>query len=106
MNITIEPKGMELTEALRAYAEEKFSMLEKFGDIVKIDVDLGMTSGHHTKGEVYVCEAHVFLPGKDFFVQREEEDLYRAIDKVKDHLKNELAEWKDRHLSKRDREMS
>ena len=101
MQLTIEPKGIELTDAIRDYAEEKFTSLEKFADIVKADIDLGMTSQHHTQGQVFFCEAHIFIAGKDFFIKRDEEDLYKAIDKVKDHLKNELAKWKDRQLGDR-----
>ena len=104
MQLTIEPKDLDLTGALRSYAEEKFSSLEKFADIVKMDVDMGKSSGAHHHGEIFFCEAHVFVAGKDFFVKREEDDMYKAIDKVKDHLKNELASWKDKHISEQRRE--
>jgi ribosomal subunit interface protein len=103
MQLTIESKGLELTDAIRTYVEEKFGSLELFADIVKLDVDCGKESGHHRHGDVYVCEAHLFVAGKDFFVKKEEEDLYKAIDKVKDHLKEMLAEWKDRHISEQRR---
>ena len=101
MQLTIEHKGIELTDAIRGYVEDKMTMLEKFADIIKLDVDLGKQSEHHQHGEIYFCEAHVFVAGKDFFVKREEDDLYKAIDKVKDHLKNELTTWKDKQISDR-----
>lgn len=101
MQLTIEHKNIELTDAIRGYAEEKIRMLEKYADIIKADVDLGRITNHHQSGEVYFCEAHIFVAGKDFFVKREEEDIYKAVDKVKDHLKNELTTWKDRHISER-----
>ena len=101
MQLTIEHKVIEMTDAIRTYTEEKFTSLEKYADIVKMDVDLGKASGHHNNGEIFFCEAHVFIAGKDFFVKKEEEDLYKAIDKVKDHLKNELTQWKDRMVSER-----
>lgn len=102
MQITIEPKSIELTDALRTYAEEKFLSLAKYvHGIEKMDIDIGMDSHHHQKGKVYMCAAHVFLRNKDFYVKKEAEDLYKSIDKVKDHLRNELAEWKDQHLKKR-----
>ena len=101
MQLTIEHKNIELTDAIRGYAEEKISSLEKYADIIKADVDLGRVTNHQNKGEVYFCEAHIFIAGKDFFVKREEEDIYKAIDNVKDHLKNELSTWKDRQVSER-----
>ena len=101
MTITIEPKGIELTDAIRTYAEEKFMSLTKYVEgIEKMDIDIGMESHHHVNGKVYMCSAHVFLRNKDFYVKKEAEELYKAIDKVKDHLRNELAEYKDRHLKK------
>jgi putative sigma-54 modulation protein len=98
MQLTIESKGIELTDAIRGYAEEKMTSLEKFADIIKADVDLG-SDGHQQKGEIFFCEAHIFIAGKDFFVKREEVDMYKAIDKVKDHLKQEIATWRDRQIS-------
>ena len=101
MTITIEPKDLALTDAIRAYAEEKFTSLEKYADIVKMDVDLGKSSGHHVHGEIFYCEAHAFVAGKDFFVKKEGEDMYKLMDEVKDHLKQELLAWKDKRLSER-----
>lgn len=103
MQLTIESKGIELTEALRGYAEEKITSLEKFAEIIKADVDIGI-DGHQQKGDNFFCEVHLFVAGKDFFVKREEADLYKAIDKVKDHLKNELTSWKDQIISQKRRE--
>lgn len=104
MQISIEHKNMELSDAIRSYVEEKVEMLSKYADIIKADIDLGKTTAHHQNGEIYFCEMHIFIAGKDFFVKREENDLYKAIDKVKDHLKNELTTWKDKHISERRRE--
>lgn len=101
MQLTVEAKGLDLTDAIRAYAEEKVESLSKYADIIKADVDVGTVSGHRQHGDIFFCEMHIFVPGKDFFVKKEEANLYKAIDKVKDHLKEELAAWKDKRLSER-----
>ena len=101
MQLTIEPKAMELTDAIRQYVEDKFRTLESFAEIVKLDIDCGKVSGRHVQGDVYMCEAHLFIAGKDFFIKKEGEDLYKTIDKVKDHLKEMLAEHKAKELSGR-----
>ena len=101
MQLTIEPKGLELTDAIRRYVDEKFRSLASFADIVKLDVDCGKVSGHHHHGDIYMCEAHLFVAGKDFFVKKEGDDLYKVIDKVKDHLKEMLTEWKAKQVSDR-----
>ena len=97
MTTNIQSKDFELTDAIRIYAEEKLSMLEKYYDhCERIDCELVRDSGHHQHGEIFVCKGHLFVPGKDFFVEKREEDLYKAIDKVQSHLKEMLVEWKER----------
>lgn len=97
MTITIRAIGMELTPAIRSYVEEKFAMLEKYVDnIIMADVEVGMDSHHHQKGEIYSCAATLEVPGDALRVEKNEEDLYKAIDKVKDHLKEVLIDRKEK----------
>jgi len=97
MIINIQATGIELTNALRLYAEEKISGLTKFFDnIMQADIDIGMLSHHHQKGEIYYAEVNLHVPNKIVRVVKESDDLYKAIDKVKDHLKLELDELKQR----------
>ena len=94
---------MELTQAIRDYAEEKMQSLEKFMDSIRhIDIEVGRAGGHHHKGDVYECKVNVQIGGKVMQVDREAEDLYKAIDKVRDHMRVELTEWK-RQMEERDR---
>jgi ribosomal subunit interface protein len=101
MQLNIESQHIDMTDALRGYATEKAESLAKYADIVKLDVELGRVTSHQNKGDVFFCGMHVFVAGHDFFVKKEEEDIYKAIDKVKDHLKNEITTWKDKQLSER-----
>ncbi len=97
MFINIQPKELDLTDAMKAYAEEKFTMLDKYYDrIEEIKCELGTKSHKHNQGKVYTCSGHLFVQGKDFFVEKQEEDLYKAIDKVKDHLQQMLVDWKEK----------
>lgn len=97
MDIEVKAQGIELTDALKTYAEEKLGMLEKYeNQITRIDCELKMDSHKHQHGDIYTCTGHVFVPGKDFFVEKQEEDLYKSIDKVKDHLQEMLISWKEK----------
>lgn len=97
MTINIRATGMELTPAIRQYVEEKFAMLEKYDSrILIVDVDLNMDTHHHQKGEIYSCSATMQVPGDVLRVEKHEEDLYKAIDKVKDHLREILTERKEK----------
>ncbi len=104
MIITLRATGMELTEALKLYTDEKFSGLVKYFDnIQKAEVNIGMRSHHHQKGKIYYCEVNLHIPGKVLCVEKDAEDLYKAIDSVKDHLKVELQDAKER-MRDRDRD--
>ncbi len=97
MFIDVKSNGLDMTDAIRVYSEEKFSMLSKYYDhIEEIRCELGMKSHKHNQGKIYSCSGHLFVPGKDFYVEKEEEDLYKAIDKVKDHLQQMLVDWKEK----------
>jgi len=97
MTINIQSQDLELTDAIRGYAEEKMSVLEKYFDrIERIDCELVMNSHHHNQGQIYSCKGHLFVPGKDFFIEKREDDLYKAIDKVRDHLQEMLTDWKEK----------
>ena len=100
MTINIRAVGMELTPALRQYIEEKFSSLEKFDPkIMQIDVHVGKETNHHNKGEIYSCSANVDIPGDLLKVERTAEDQYKAIDKVKDHLRETMSQRHDRIIA-------
>lgn len=105
MIITIHATGLELTEAIRTYTEEKIEALQKFmRGVTKIEVDLGIRSHHHNKGKIFFAEMNLSHPGGLLRVEKDAEDLYKAIDKVKDHLKVELDSLKEKKQS-RDKEV-
>ncbi len=102
MVINIRAVGMELTPAIRQYIEEKFASLEKFAnDIMQVDVDLGKLTNHHNKGKIMNCAAVLQLKGSVIKIERTAEELYKAIDKVKDHLRETLSQDKDRKITER-----
>lgn len=65
-------------------------------EIRHIDAEVGLANGHHNKGKIFRCKAIVQVGGEVMPIEREAEDLYKAIDKVKDHLREELTQWKKR----------
>ncbi len=92
--------GMDLTPAIRQYVEEKFKLLEKYTDIItQIDIDLGKTTNHHQKGDIFTCAAIVQITGDVLKIEKTEEDLYKAVDKVKDHYREVLVNLKERERS-------
>jgi len=95
MKIKITGKNMELTEAIENYVEKKVSDLEKFYDkIMRANVVLGLETKHHLKGANFFCECQLDVPGKELFAKKNEKDLYKAIDKIRDYLESELKKFK------------
>lgn len=96
MNILIKGTNLELTEALKAYVNEKIGRLEHYSEeIMEARVELG-TSTHHQKG-FFRCEVNLDLPHMQ--VMRAEstgQDLYASIDLVVPKLKEQLERHKGR----------
>jgi putative sigma-54 modulation protein len=97
MTINIHARGIELTPAIKQYAEEKMQSLEKYLESIQhMDVEVGRADGHQHKGDVYECKVVAQIGGEVMKIERDAEDLYKAIDKVKDHLRVEISDWKKR----------
>ena len=101
MNITIKATNMELTPAIREYAESRVSSLEKFiknkdPEGVHAAVEVGKTTNHHKNGDIYRAELHMRSGGLDVFAFSEKEDLYAAIDDMRLDAARKLNDTKDR----------
>lgn len=100
MTLNIKHRAIELTPAIKAYAEEKMLDLDKNGDLIAhIDLEIGKGTNHHKHGDVFSCRALLQMRAGDTIrMDREAKDLYKAIDKVRDLLKEALGE---RHRSQK-----
>lgn len=103
MHTIITGVHMEITDAIRSYALEKMSTLEKYvaGDDTsgKLTVELSKTTNHHNHGNIYQAEGILHIRGKETAVRTTQDDLYKAIDVLKDMLQRELAQHKDKERS-------
>lgn len=103
MKINIRATNLALTEAIKNYVQEKISSAEKYlGSlpVTNCDVEIELTTKHHQKGDIYRAEVNLAV-GKDLLrVEKTEADLYKAIDKVKDHLFDVIKKHKEKRLAK------
>ncbi|OGL98689.1 ribosomal subunit interface protein [Candidatus Uhrbacteria bacterium RIFOXYB2_FULL_45_11] len=94
--------NMELTEAIKMYVEERALVLEKltssFEESADLRVELGKTSQHHTSGPFFFAELHLTAPGTILTAKAEGEDLYAVIDEVRDDLKRQLVDMKEKNV--------
>lgn len=97
MNIQIKAENLNLDDKLKQYARKKVLSLTKYlGDITVIEtkVKLSMTSKHHQKGNIYECEIALHLPKETLRVCKTTDDIFKAIDKVQNHLERSIARYK------------
>lgn len=100
MNIQIKTENLKLTKEIKEYAEKKVRALMKYlGSIPIMEaiVKLALVSKHHQKGDIYECKIQLKLPKKTLIVMKVEEDIFKAIDKVKDHLERSIEKYKETH---------
>lgn len=104
MKIKILTAGLELTPAIKKYAEDKIGSLSKIWSKEpaeeKLDLELARTAKHRQHGEVFYAEATGRAFGKPIRAEAESEDLYAAIDQLKDILKKEITGTKEKKLTR------
>ncbi|WP_074016564.1 ribosome hibernation-promoting factor, HPF/YfiA family [Fusobacterium massiliense] len=96
MKLSIYGRKITLTEAIKKYAQEKISRVEKFNDsIIKIDATL--TASKLKTGNTHITEILAYLSGTTIKVSSKETDLYASIDKAIDILETQLKKHKEKH---------
>ena len=91
MQLSLSGRNLEITEALRMYAEEKLGRLTKYlGTIVAAHVVLSV--------EKHRQIAEVTLRVRDLTIRAEEstQDLYSSIDLVVEKLERQILRYKER----------
>lgn len=100
MNITTKATNIEITPAIADYIEKKFSAFDKFvqSDMAssRCDVEVGKTTRHHRSGDVFRAEVNLHIDGKSFYAVSELDDLYAAIDVVKDEIIRQVTSQKEK----------
>ncbi|MEI6280588.1 MAG: ribosome-associated translation inhibitor RaiA [bacterium] len=103
MKINLQGKNLELTEAIKDYVSKRVTNLEKLllnlemekGEAM-VNFEVAKTTNHHKAGEIYHAICMINIAGKKFIAESDHEDLYSAIDEVKEKLFNEIQKNKDR----------
>lgn len=95
MKINILGSKIELTQAIKDYVTTKVSSLDKFyNGILEARVEVGMTTNHHQKGDIFRAEVNLRVPGNLIRAEAVSDDLYKSINQVKDELQRQLKKYK------------
>ncbi len=105
MRITeIQGTNIELTDAIRNYVTEKVESIARFAkrfDPCDVAVEVGKTSEHHNKGDVFFAEMNVVVVGEVLRSHVVADDLYSAIHQAKDDVKRQLIDKKEKMVDAR-----
>ncbi|ADO84094.1 ribosome hibernation-promoting factor, HPF/YfiA family [Ilyobacter polytropus] len=92
MKIIVRGRHLEVTDAIKNFAEEKVQKLEKYFDhIDEVEVVL---SGHMHKE--FEAEAIAKVKSHNYVVKAKDKDLYNAISESKTKLKDILVNEKQK----------
>lgn len=97
MNIQIKATGIELTPAISAYVEKRLDSIKKYfeeGKMPNMFVELGKESNHHKSGEIFRAEVRIGGAGQSFYAVSVADDLYAAVDLVKEEIVREITKVK------------
>ena len=98
MKVTIKATNLNLTPEIKKAIEEKIATLDKFiphiSTSVEAFVEVAIETRHHQKGKIYYAEANIKVPGEIIRSEAREENIYKAINTVKDELQVLLKKYK------------
>lgn len=97
-------RNLEVTDAMRNYAEEKLAKLDRFSDQI-VDAKVVMSyDANGNGGEPAKVEVQVNVPNGIVRAEETGQDSYAAIDLVVDKLERQLKRFKGRVIARRSEE--
>lgn len=96
MNINVKATKIDLSPAIEEAINEKIGGLEKYFDnIINCDVEVGKTTDHHNKGDIFKAEINLEVPNKILRAEVVTDDLYKSINEARNILKLEITKYKE-----------
>ena len=101
MKIHVQGLHTSLTPVIIEYTEKRLSSLSKFikNDSTVCTVELIKTTNHHKSGDIFKAEASINISGENIYAVSEKEDLYQAVDELRDELERILSSRKDKKIT-------
>jgi putative sigma-54 modulation protein len=103
LNINLKGTNIELTDAVKDYVLKRVTNLGKLlskmrasGGEIMVNFEIGKNTNHHKSGAVFHADCLVNINGKELYYSTDKEDLYEAIDSVKDSLFSDISKNKDK----------
>lgn len=97
--VEIVGSHIELTDAIKKYVEDKLQVVAKLTtkfEPCDVQADVGKTSEHHRKGDVFKAEFNLSIPGVKLRSEAKKDDLYAAIDVAVNELRRQVKDYKEK----------
>ena len=98
MKVNIKATNLDLTPEIKKAIEEKIATLDKFishtDTSVEAFVEVAIETRHHKKGKIYYAEVNIKVPGEIIRSEAKEDNIFKAINTVKDELQRLLKKYK------------
>lgn len=101
MKIIIKATDIKLTPAIKNYIEQKLGSLEKFlqAKFVEARVEVGRITRGQKEGNIFRAEVNLKADEDFFRVEQQQDNIFAAIDLVKDELKEMMRHSKDKKIA-------
>src|SRR3989344_2881651 len=100
MKTSIKTTRLLLTSAISDYIDKKIVDIEKLiakdDESASVHVEIEKTTAHHHAGDIFRAEINVHIAGKSLRAEATKEDLYAALDEIKDEIIRELSSHKNK----------
>lgn len=101
MAVRVQGKHIAVTDALRAYAEQKLAKLPRHFDRVQDAQVVLSVARDSTRGRAQVVEVTVWCDGLVLRAEETSEDMYTSIDRAVDKLERQIEKYRSRIIEKR-----
>jgi putative sigma-54 modulation protein len=102
MQLQVKGRNLEVSEAIRSYAEEKLGKLERQLTDPRIELELAMEK-NPSIAENHIAEATIWTNGPVLRAREATSDMRASIDQLVDKLERQVARYKTQGRSRRRR---
>jgi putative sigma-54 modulation protein len=96
MRLQVKGKNVEVSEAMRAYAEEKLGRLDRhLADPTRVELELAVEKNPSIAAS-HVAEATVWTKGPVLRVREASTDMRASIDLLADKLERQVSRYRDK----------
>ena len=101
MQLDVKGKNLEVSDAIRSYAERKFAKLDKqLHALTRVEVELAVERNPSVAAN-QVAEATVWLKGRTLRAREASRDMKASIDELTEKLPRQVRDDGDKKKSKR-----